>query len=154
MLNVATITTFQGVHRFLSNFHPCPVVWDGKVYPSAEHAYQAAKTLDPKERAMIRDMPTAGRAKRAGQVLTLRADWDSIRLAVMHDIVWRKFRYNPELGQRLAATGDALLVEGNPWNDRFWGMTWDKTVNAWVGKNHLGEILMKVRAELQPQVTR
>ncbi len=30
-------------YEFLSNFHPCRVVYNGKVYPSVEHGYQRAK---------------------------------------------------------------------------------------------------------------
>ena len=41
------------------------------------------------------------------------------------------------------ATGDAELVEGNTWNDTYWG------VCNGVGHNHLGKILMQVRQELQ-----
>ena len=40
------INEFQGKYRFLSNFYPCDIVYEGIQYPSTEHAYQAAKTLD------------------------------------------------------------------------------------------------------------
>jgi predicted NAD-dependent protein-ADP-ribosyltransferase YbiA (DUF1768 family) len=39
-------------------------------------------------------------------------------------------------------TGDAELVEGNTWNDRFWGVCRGK------GRNELGRILMRVRTGL------
>ena len=45
----APITEFQNQHRFLSNFWRAEVVHEGIAYPSAEHAYQAAKTLDVAE---------------------------------------------------------------------------------------------------------
>lgn len=53
-----------------------------------------------------------------------------------------KFR-NPELRDKLVATGDAEIVEGNWWGDKFWG------VCRGVGENHLGKILMRIRTELQ-----
>ncbi len=48
-----------------------------------------------------------------------------------------------DLAQRLLATGDAELVEGNNWGDRFWGICRGE------GRNELGKILMKVRDELR-----
>jgi predicted NAD-dependent protein-ADP-ribosyltransferase YbiA (DUF1768 family) len=44
------ISSFTGEYRFLSNFYPCVVHLDEEVYPSVEHAYQAAKTVNPEER--------------------------------------------------------------------------------------------------------
>jgi len=41
-----TIDRFRRGYRFLSNFHPCEVEMDGETYPSVEHAYQTAKSLD------------------------------------------------------------------------------------------------------------
>lgn len=40
------IDRFSGPHRFLSNFYPSPIIYDGVAYPTVEHAYQAQKTLD------------------------------------------------------------------------------------------------------------
>ena len=37
--------------------HPAPVVLDGATYPTVEHAYQAAKTLNEAERKTIRENP-------------------------------------------------------------------------------------------------
>lgn len=54
-----------------------------------------------------------------------------------------KFSQNPELMELLIATDNALLVEGNKWNDRYWGVD----VRTGVGRNHLGKILMKIRSE-------
>lgn len=54
-----------------------------------------------------------------------------------------KFTQNTELADKLLATGDAYLEEGNTWGDRIWG-----TVNG-SGANRLGVILMQIRAELK-----
>ena len=42
----------------------------------------------------------------------------------------------------LIQTGDSVLIEGNTWGDRVWG------VCNGVGENRLGRILMKIRSEL------
>ena len=60
----------------------------------------------------------------------------------MYDVCKAKFTQNPELAEKLLATGEQELVEGNNWNDTFWGMCRGK------GKNMLGNILMKIREEL------
>jgi len=144
-ISVASITSFYGEHRFLSNFFMIPVTLDGVEYPSTEHAFQAAKTLDSKEREKVRKAPTCGKAKRMGRTVTLRADWDQIRLGIMKDLVRQKFsaKTYPDMAEKLLATGEAVLVEGNTWRDTFWGVCDGK------GENHLGKILMEVREELR-----
>ena len=56
-----------------------------------------------------------------------------------------KFTQNPKLKEQLLSTGDAILIEGNTWNDRYWGVD----ASSGVGKNHLGKLLMKIRSELK-----
>lgn len=139
------IDSFRGEYRFLSNFFMC-YSWlpcEGVFYPTAEHAYQAAKTDNKTERRRIAYLPTAGAAKREGRKLTLRRDWEQIKLRVMYTIVRVKFNANPGLAQMLINTGDAELIEGNAWGDTFWGTC------KGVGRNELGKILMRVREELE-----
>ncbi|MEA2735214.1 MAG: hypothetical protein QOE14_1665, partial [Humisphaera sp.] len=112
-------------------------------YPSSEHAYQAAKTLDVAERKKIAATTSPADAKRAGRALKLRDDWETAKFDVMERCVRDKFTRHPDLRQKLLATGDAELIEGNTWGDRVWG------VYQGEGANHLGRILMKVRAELR-----
>jgi ribA/ribD-fused uncharacterized protein len=137
------IESFQGPYRFLSNFWPAEVVFEGVTFPTAEHAYQAAKSLDLKQRHRIALMPTPSEAKRAGRGLPLRPDWDAIKLRVMEDCVRDKFTRHPDLRRKLLDTDDAELIEKNTWGDRFWGVCDGQ------GENHLGRILMRVRADLR-----
>lgn len=136
------ITSFTGEHKFLSNFWPVEVTLDGISYPSVEHAYQAAKFLDPVIRKVILSCPTAKQAKKVGKLKGIREDWDKIRLQVMFNLVADKFNH-PELGAKLLDTKNKQLVEGNWWGDKFWG------VCNGVGENHLGRILMNVRTNLR-----
>ena len=69
------IRGFFGPWRFLSNFHFFPVEYDGVVYPTNEHAYQAAKTNDLLARDEIRRVSRPGEARRLGQQVVLRPDW-------------------------------------------------------------------------------
>lgn len=139
------IGEFKGDYRWLSNFWPVTVKLDGFKYPSTEHAYQAAKTVLPEAREAFADSElTAGQAKRLGRSVQMRSDWEVVRLSVMEDLLRQKFAH-AELRQLLLATGDQLLVEGNNWNDTFWGVCRGK------GENHLGKLLMKIREELRVQ---
>lgn len=138
----ARIDSFTGTYRFLSNFSPAPVAFDGVTYATVEHAYQAAKTLNEDERREIAALPKPGQAKRAGRRVTMRADWDDVKISVMEEMLRLKFA-QPRLAEALLSTGDAELIEGNNWNDRFWGVCLGR------GRNELGKSLMRVRASLR-----
>lgn len=142
---MTVIDSFTGDYKFLSNFQPGEVFLDRLPYPSVEHAYQAAKTVNSEEREPIRLLfgYQAGLAKRMGRKLTVRPDWDKVKFDIMTDLVHQKFNLHPMLRDKLLATGDATLIEGNHWNDTVWG------VCNGVGTNWLGQILMHVRAELR-----
>lgn len=143
------ITDFRGEYAFLSNFYAAPVEMDGAEYPTIEHAFQAAKTMDYAKRRTIREAQSPTTAKRMGRRIKRREDWFDVSLEIMKTLVKQKFTRDPELGEKLLATGDAELIEGNNWNDRFYGAVYDTTKNEWTGENHLGRILMEVRAELR-----
>lgn len=138
-----TINSFSGEYRFLSNFFEAPFNFGGYTYPTSEHAFAAMKTTDPEERRAIRDLETPGQAKRAGRNVTLREDWEDVKKDIMNAIVWEKFLQNPDLKEKLLATGDEFLVEGNTWGDKVWGVCDGE------GMNWLGEILMRLRYELR-----
>jgi ribA/ribD-fused uncharacterized protein len=137
---------FRGGYRFLSNFYLCPIVFEGDLYASVEHAFQAAKTLDPAERKTVRLCVKPGDAKRAGRKVKKRDDWDDIRVSVMRELLYQKFNSSP-LRQRLLNTGIAELIEGNDWGDVFWGVCRGR------GENWLGKLLMEVRALAATQAT-
>jgi ribA/ribD-fused uncharacterized protein len=140
------IDSFKGEYRFLSNFWLCRVEYDGDIYPSVEHAYQAAKLEERVKRAsMQRASVSASEAKKWGQTVAIRPDWEDIKLDVMMELVRSKFNLNPGLRQQLLLTGSKLLIEGNYWMDTFWG------VCDGVGDNHLGRILMEVRAKISDE---
>lgn len=89
------INSFEGPYRFLSNFWMYTVVYEGIAFPSSEHAYQAAKTLDIEKRKQIADCRTAGDSKRAGRKLSIRPDWEEVKYKIMVDILTSKFKKEP-----------------------------------------------------------
>lgn len=133
------ISSFRDEYFFLSNFYPVEIKLDGIVYPNAETAFQAQKTLDVEERRKFSMLKNPVQAKRLGRKVKLRDDWEEVKLDIMTEIVSQKFLQHPHLIEMLLQTGDEELIEGNKWGDRFWGVCKGK------GENHLGKILMKIR---------
>lgn len=133
------IGVFNGSTGFLSNFYNERVEVYGHVFLNNEAAFQAFKCLDRVEE--FKKLPP-NKAKQLGRRVKLRDDWESIKDQVMYDVVRAKFMGNEELAKKLVSTGDAYLVEGNWWGDGHWG------VCRGIGKNKLGEALMKVRTEI------
>ena len=134
------INSFRGEYAFLSNFYEVPVTWEGLTYKNSEAAFQAAKTLA--DRTPFTTM-TPREAKKAGRKVKLRDDWEQIKYNILYEVCYSKFTQNPELKEKLLATGNQWLEEGNTWGDRIWG-----TVNG-VGQNMLGKILMLVREDIR-----
>lgn len=136
------INTFDGKYRWLSNFWPSVVELDNAMYASVEHAYQAAKTLDESWRVKLtKPTLTAAGAKKIGQRVPMREDWEDVKIGVMRDLLVQKFT-NLTLRQALIDTKGEELVEGNWWGDTFWGVCKGK------GRNELGKLLMEIRDEL------
>ena len=140
MTNV--IDSFTGEYRWLSNFWGSPIQYGKLLFPTMEHYYQAMKSKNPKDRERIASLAKAGEAKQAGKKLKVRDDWDEIKLGVMEYGLRIKFAKGGSLADKLIATGDMELIEGNTWGDTFWGIC-----NG-VGDNNLGKILMQIRADL------
>jgi len=135
------IDSFSGEYRFLSNFAISPIVFGNFTLQTVEHGYQGMKTKDLEVRKTIFMAATAGEAKRLGQAVDLRDDWEQIKVPVMKYFLDLKFS-KPDLCTKLIATGDQELIEGNTWNDTFWGVCQGK------GKNMLGKLLMAKRQEI------
>jgi ribA/ribD-fused uncharacterized protein len=135
------INSFRGEYSFLSNFHSCVIEYEGFTYKSSEAAYQSAK-FQTRESKLSLTFATAAESKRAGATAKKPENWDVIKLKVMEDILNLKFAKEP-FRSWLLATGDQEIVEGNNWGDRFWGVCDGE------GQNHLGRLLMKIRAKIK-----
>lgn len=145
MTERGAITQFTGQYYFLSNFYASPILYQGVLYPTNEHFYQAMKTTDRNLRIKIALLTTPKAAKQAGRAVNLRNDWDweILKLKVMTRGLIKKFKIGA-LRSALLATGDAILIEGNNFGDSYWG-----TNLQGKGRNELGKMLMAYRYELQ-----
>lgn len=150
------IDRFGGEYSFLSNFYFSPLFLEGKVWPTVEHYFQAAKAIPGAKTEILKDFElvevlwsdliraskTPGEAKRIGREVPLRPGWDDMRLSVMEDGLREKFKSGSDLAVKLLSTENEELVEGNYWGDTFWGVCRGE------GQNNLGKLLMKIRKEL------
>jgi len=137
-----SINEFRGEYYFLSNFYETPVVFEGVEYANNEAAFQAQKVLDKTiQKEFIFLSPNLAKAK--GRKVNLRADWEKVKDLLMYRIVLAKFTQNPDLKTKLLNTGTCQLIEGNTWNDRYWGKC------KGTGLNKLGLILESIRQQLK-----
>lgn len=142
---------FSGDYTFLSNFwlFEKPMEYQGMQFISSEHFYMAMKTKSVTLRKRISECATGAEAKKVGRSVELRPDWESIKFDVMLYALRYKFSSaNPTLRQKLLATGDTYLQEGNFWNDKVWGVC----MKSCEGENNLGRLLMQVREEIRNEI--
>ena len=75
--------------------------------------------------------------------VSVRADWEQVKDAVMFKGLQAKFTQLPHLASRLKDTGDRPITEVSP-RDWYWGCGGDRK-----GKNRLGHLLVNIRAFLR-----
>lgn len=141
------IDSFRGEYDFLSNFYPAGFEYGGLYYLNSEAAFQAQKCLTEEEKQQFTYLPP-NKAKRLGRQVKLRPDWENVKEELMEEIVRAKFTQNENLREKLLATGEIPLMEGNTWGDACWGVD----LRTGKGENRLGKILMKIRDELRGQM--
>lgn len=151
------ITRFADDMSFLSNFALCekPLTLDeGKhKHYTVESAYQSAKNPSVKWQKFCEEHTREpGVCRHEGRHQTLVPNWDVVRVRVMRRLLNQKFQ-QPDMKEKLLATGDKYLIEGNNWGDSFWGAVRvyddDGRIINYKGENRLGIMLMNIRAALK-----
>lgn len=122
--------------------------FEGHIYQSTEHAYQAQKSTDPAIQKLIRDCPTPAVSKKLARSVKLRDDWDDVKDSIMLTLLREKFAQEPERSI-LLSTGTQDLIESNYHHDNIWGDCVCSTCKSIPGQNLLGKLLQKVREELR-----
>lgn len=131
----------------LNNFSAHAIEFKGRLYPTAEHAYQASKCTDPDGQEIIRGARSPIQAKFLANETYRDAkdpDWESKKVAVVEEILRAKLAQHPEAREALRESGHEDIVEDSP-TDYFWGEGADGS-----GQNVLGKLWMKLRAEGKP----
>ena len=166
------ILKFRQEFCYLSNFYVLKnkIHYLGYDYISVEAGYMAQKCDDVAWKQYCSTISPSwngndqSEMKKAAYKVELAKDFSDKRLKIMLDLLRLKFRNNPELANKLVATYPRMIMEGNVWNDRYWGATIPKQNLSdnveleklyekfpqyfYVGQNYLGRLLMKVRDEL------
>lgn len=139
-----------------SNWHPSKFEMEGNIYVNSEQAmmYEKAKLMGDTvimEKVLKTENPKDIKAL-GRQVSPWNEElWQRHRLEIVTKVCLAKFRCNPDMAEKLKATGGKIIVEASP-DDKVWGIGMkdnepgiENPLN-WKGLNLLGEALMKVRA--------
>lgn len=170
------ILKFRQEFSYLSNFNVLKnkIHYFGYDYISVEAGYMAQKCDDVAWKQYCSTISPHSNAqsemKKAAYKVDLVKDFRDKQLKIMLDLLRLKFKNNPELANKLVATYPRMIMEGNVWNDRYWGATIPKQNLSdnveleklyekfpqyfYVGQNYLGRLLMKVRDELMKMQSR
>ncbi|KAM3065235.1 hypothetical protein ACMFMG_010429 [Clarireedia jacksonii] len=144
--------------HWCSNFWPSPFKDDsGNEWSTAEAYFQASKAALAKDRNSYNKIlmaKTPKMAKLLGRQVNIQGlEWDKVSWKYMADAIYFKFKRNPELREKLLATGDKIIVKAQP--DHIWGsglshkQTIITDIREWEGQNMLGEVLMLYRNYLR-----
>jgi len=133
------IDKFRDKFSFLSNFF-----YHGKKETN-EHFFQAMKCKNFEDMIRIIEAKDPKEAKKLGQTIEIRDDWEEIKDFIMILGLWMKFDDNQTLAVKLLNTGDIELVEGNYWHDNYWGSCTCENCKDKEKHNRLGKLLMIVR---------
>ncbi len=130
-----------------SNFSPHSIELEGRTWLTTEHYYQAQKYVGTLDQCLCEQIYQASSPIEAAALgrdprHRIRQDWDLVKVDVMYKAVRKKFMTHEAIRSVLLQTGQEPIVERSP-TDEYWGCGCNGT-----GQNHLGQILMRIRAEL------
>lgn len=150
------ISLNKGKYRLLNNdvIMRNPIVdEDGLEYYTVEAYFQSRKTTDYEERKYFTGQTiinsynkevdfTGNIARQKGKNVSLREDWDLVKVQAMRDGIRMKFQNNPALKKDLLSTGNRQLVFSSQFNkDEYWGINSTKRK----GSNVIGKLLEEYR---------
>lgn len=143
------IHKFSDEFELYSNFYMTPILYQGMVFKSSEHAFQAQKAISPIDFSAICNAETPGKAKRIGRKIPMKDEWDEIKLGIMKEIVRSKFENTVSFRSALTSWYNTKFIEGNYWHDNFFGNCFCEKCIMIQGQNHLGKILTELSVELK-----
>ena len=141
-----------------SQFRPCSFVVDGITYCTCEQYMMAEKARlfgDKESEQKIMATTDPHQQKALGKAVKgfNKEKWNSVARDVVYKGNYAKFQQSEELKHDLLRTKGATLVEASP-SDQIWGIGMGagdiraESRQYWRGTNWLGEVLTKVRDDL------
>ena len=145
MSKESPVYLFEDEFYPLSNFAAFAVEWRGLLWPTSEHAYQAASYLDEEIVERIRTAPSAHEVRIIGRTYKekRRQDWGELKEEVMEELFRAKLAQHEYVREKLLISGEREIIKNVP-DDSFWGWGADHQ-----GENRLGKLWMKLREELR-----
>ena len=154
-----------GVHFFssgiLSNFEECPLQFEELDFRSSEQAYQWSACVEALRDDLAEEVmksTTPREAKNiASAIKTPDSNWHDLKFGVMERVLQAKLKSNKAFRDELLATGNKIIIEAR--QDLWWGsgmsfrMSTTTKPQYHPGQSWLGEILMKLRSNLQSENT-
>ena len=137
---------FKGENSAFSNFYKIKGGIDifTQTFSTGEGAYNFAAATREGDWEKAQSLVQAKHGKAAfdiGKTLKKGPAWDTEKLAVLRQVLHRKYEVCPEYREELMNSGDAELIEDTP--DPEWG----RGTQANPGKNMLGKLHMQLRKE-------
>ncbi|KAI0313133.1 DUF1768-domain-containing protein [Amylostereum chailletii] len=142
--------TGYGTYNVLLHTSDHKVLYEGELYPTAMHLFEAMKFMHnrPDIADEIRCTPSPYDALEVSKRHDdrVRPDWDQVALSIMDEAMYHKFRQHEDARTVLLATGNAPLEFGDT-DDGFWGIGRDER-----GRNEMGQSLVRVRDKLRQEL--
>jgi ribA/ribD-fused uncharacterized protein len=132
-----------------SNLYRREIEFEGELFATSEHAYQAGKARKTEVRRWLMAAPSPSLLAMAAHGLyywDVAPGWSTSKFDRMRAVLRAKFSQHEDLRELLLSTGDARLVESATVDNevnRLWG-----EVDG-VGRNMLGVMLMDLREALR-----
>lgn len=121
---------------------------DGIYYKTVEHFYQSEKFDKDNIKTSIINCDTPKEASNIGRDRNLKRidNFRDKKLDVMYEGLYLKFSQNKDLRSKLIETGNKAIREMSV-KESYWGVGPNLD-----GKNHMGQLLMKVREQVKEDV--
>lgn len=144
--------------EWLSNFYPCRIVFDSKVFRSSEQLFMYLKALyfediETAERILLAATPKEAKSLGRGVKNFNEKSWNEVKVQKMYLALEGKFSQNKDLMDKLKDPmfDGKFFVEASPF-DRIWGIGYDEdhaleNQSNW-GENLLGKTLTFYRGSL------
>ena len=140
---------------YMSNLNESPFFLNNENHKTGEHGLQMEKAWfhrDYEAVTKIRKASTPAEAKDIGRGITSSPEWNVYKYMAADKVSYARYTQNPELAERLCATGDSNLLEAS--TDTDWGIgisIWDNAVvsGEGPGNNNFGKSTERVRSKLQ-----
>lgn len=129
-----------------SNLYKREIEFEGRLFPTSEHAYQFGKIAkeETREWVMLAPYPHLVPAICHGLFsYDIVPNWNKIKVDRMRRVLRAKFTQHEDLKELLLSTENRQIVEDSKF-DSYWGIGKNGK-----GKNVLGKLLMERRSELR-----